>query len=284
MKNLDLGLEKLEERKMLAGDVSLEFDGGDVEIRGDNNTDQAIIIEADGNGFLVSGFETTINGQASVLIGEISGNLEINLKSGNNGLILSASGENSFSVQGDIEIDTGRDKDIIILDILNVGGELDINTRGGDDAISMKSSVVGGDFDLRTGSGDDVFMVFGDNNLFGRSSRDDFDIRTGSGVDGVIVSRSIVNAEANIRSGGGEDRISLFESTFNDEIDVSGGGRNDTYLEDAARPNNFNGDPLDLSSIEIEDNSSFGPEFVFQTNNNDTFDELRDALIAFGIG
>ena len=282
--NLDLGLEKLEQRKMLAGDVSLDIDGGNVELRGENNTDHEIWIEASDMGFIVSGVDTTINGEEFVEIeGEI-GNLEINLRSGNNTLILTKADEADFSLNGDLEVDTRGGSDIVIMDTLNVGGEVDINTRGGDDAVSWKGSVVKGDFDLRTGGGDDVFVVYGSDNEFGTSGQDDFDIRTGGGDDGIIVSRSTVYADANIRSGGGSDRVSLFEGTFNDEIDVRGGGSEDTYLEDAARPNVYNGDALDLRSIEVEDNSSFGAEFVFQTNDNATFDQLRDKLISTGIG
>lgn len=273
---LELGLERLEERKMLAGDISIDIDDGDVTIRGENRVDQDIFLTADENGVTAFSGSSTINGSNShvLFLGDIN-NLKIDMRSGQSEIILRSglgSEGAAIEVSGDLEIDTRSDNDLVYMYEVNVAGEVDINTRGGDDVIVFESVTFVADVDMRAGGGNDVFAAYGFSNNFGSSASDEFDVRMGGGNDGVLMTRVTAEAEVDVRTGGGEDRIASIQNFFRAEATINGNGRSDTFMEEIGV---IFVNEVQLRSIEFEGNSTVQAELLYHEANNDTFSEFR---------
>ena len=98
--NASTGLESLEHRVMLDGDVTASLRNGALTLRGDSDDNQIVITQTKSRTLLIEGLdETTINGEESVDFSKFSGDLI---------LIFSQkgkeSGEDSVSIQGRLKM------------------------------------------------------------------------------------------------------------------------------------------------------------------------------------
>jgi hypothetical protein len=274
----DLTVESLEDRRLLAGNVTVEVDDGDLEVRGENNTAHVIGIEAtDVEGqFTITGIDTDINGSASPLVvNGVTGDFDIDMRSGGSLVILSESGEDELLIRGDLEIETrGNDADIILLDTVHVRGETKIETRGGDDSVNLLGGQYEDDFDLNTGGGNDV--VSSVNSI---SLRAEVDIRMGGGNDYAMLATMTANNDTtDIRLGGGEDTIGIYDSEFL-EAKINGNGRFDvresfgsTYGE------------LQERSIDGDFNDGFSVMLASARAEVSTFNDAIATIAFFGLG
>ena len=81
----DLGVETLENRQMMAGDVSANVTGGgDLVLSGDNSDNQLVVVSTGIAGeYELRGLNnTTINGQQSVTVNGVDDDMRINLRGG----------------------------------------------------------------------------------------------------------------------------------------------------------------------------------------------------------
>ena len=131
------GIEPLEQRRMMAGDVTASLSGADLVVNGDNSGNEVVIRATEQAGqFVVEGLNgTTINGQQSATISGVTDDLRIDLRNGDNVLLLTAEGpdgEQSFlQVADDLQIRTGSAEDVVVFDNVRVGDRADLRTGDG---------------------------------------------------------------------------------------------------------------------------------------------------------
>ena len=163
-RSLMLSLESLEDRYMLAGDVSVDVSGGSLEIEGDDQ-DNIIFVTQINDNFAVIGIDTNIEDadfSTSIfgididakLVSGVDKNVEVALKGG----------DDVFLMNGSIDgVDLG---DIFSSDIslgpAHVARNLDISTAGGRDFVGVLNTYVGRDLNINTGFGlEDVVVIGG---------------------------------------------------------------------------------------------------------------------------
>lgn len=181
MKNSTLRIEKLEDRILLAGNVTAVQNGSQLVINGDADDNFIVVTndggagtievsEADGGTVNGGGPETfagithiVIRGRAGddiVIVDDIDieGNLTIQLNQDDGdgqgaGVFTSNIGGNlAISSDGDADVEVGVFGN-------NVGGAAQIVTRGGDDDIEVEDGNIGGQLVINAGHGDnDVFL------------------------------------------------------------------------------------------------------------------------------
>ena len=188
------------------GNIVAEFNGGDLDVEGENNTEQAFALEGTGAPgsirVLALDPDTTINGLPFVEFNGVNGDVTIDLRSGPKVLIMTEGTSNSLLIGGDLEIkNRGNDAAVMLLDEVEVAGRLDIKTKNGDDALIMNGNFVQSRTRINTGNGNDVIQV---------------------GFDSEFVD------ELEVKSGGGDDVFMLFVADVFGELDVKMGGQNDT--------------------------------------------------------
>ncbi|MCA9246631.1 MAG: hypothetical protein KDA42_05930 [Planctomycetales bacterium] len=186
MKNRHLGMEGLEGRWMMAGDVSAHVTGGDLVVTGGGGNDTVLIVFKS-DGVKVKGRDgTTINGESKQFLTGVRDDLRVDLNGGDNALLVR---NGSLNFLG-IETDGGND----LIGLVNVDADvMNIRTRGGDDAIGIGKANVR--FDLIIDSGDsnngDDGPLFEDDAVGVTGSRigDDLIINTGNGADQIGLGR-----------------------------------------------------------------------------------------------
>lgn len=223
-------IQRLEDRAMLAGDVSAQLIGRDIYVSGDS-ADNSIEIVVDGGDLVIRGLDgTTINGVAG----------DFTLRAGSN------------RVRDDLKIDMGRGDDrVVIADGVIVTGDLRIQGGRGDDSIAVAEALIGDDLKIDGGSGFNTISVqetevlenariYGGNdgnliNISDSTIRDNLWIHGGSGVDDVVFDRSAVGDNLYLYTHGGDDNIAIRDTVLADDVFVHAGSGGDVvYIESTA--------------------------------------------------
>ncbi len=226
-------LETLEEKRLLAGDVTVGVVDGNLLVRGDAESNGVFITAGDAPGaFVVTGLPvgdgpTSINGSflrvevggvfRSVLVGMGAGDDLVNVR--------------DAAFRGDVAVDAGMGNDDV-----NVGGprtsvtegntfirgSLSVDLGEGRDRLRVGGTAIGGGMEVAGGRGDDYVAVT-------RSLiRGVTSITTGVGDDYVLIDGSRA-ARARIATGAGNDQVALVDSAFSG-IGVDAGADNDVVV------------------------------------------------------
>lgn len=162
LRHRPLFVEGLEQRTMLAGNVTASVRGGTLFVTGDND-DNAIVIQQTGpNRFTVVGAtasDTTVNGRAEGTAFVANGvrNFEIDLRGGDDSLGISNS--ETFLLDLEAELLGGpRAAQADIADSLTIRGYAHIRTGDGDDAIGMQLRA-GAFLLVNSGAGSDAAVI-----------------------------------------------------------------------------------------------------------------------------
>jgi hypothetical protein len=153
-----LGLEILEARWLLAGDVSVGVHNGDLVIRGDNDDNAVVVGQRDGT-YFVAGIDTNIRNEdftvdflgTDVEVKELSGvrdDVRATLRGGNDTLALLMS-----RVPGQVHINSGVGADMVVLGGVDAGHHVHINTTYGDDIVAIGGTDVRYDVNVVSGWG-----------------------------------------------------------------------------------------------------------------------------------
>lgn len=164
-----LGIERLEERSLMAGNVTAAVQGGFLVITGDT-ADNGITVDyiqatksyqvigttpTGGTATTINGLDTTVPANAQIFANVTKG-LKINTGSGNDLLVFGAATSSTFVVVGTVEIDTGFGNDTVnigrngnaaggadpIENEVNVGKSMTIKLGGGNDTLTMTNTTV----------------------------------------------------------------------------------------------------------------------------------------------
>lgn len=158
-----LGVENLEGRALLAGDVSVNVVDGNLIIRGDE-ADNSISIAAgaEAGAYVITGLataagDTTINGGPETIFNAsgVTGDIDVRLRDGDDAQTVGA-----INVAEDLKISMGQGDDTVTLETgVSVAGELSIKTDGGDDNITATGVTVGESAHISAGTGDDTVSL-----------------------------------------------------------------------------------------------------------------------------
>ena len=182
-----LGLETLEPRLLMAGDVTAAVVGGDLILRGDARANHVVIDQAglsDGQ-FRIAGADgTTVNGTAGPLVlDNVTGALRAALGRGDDVLELL-----DAVLPSGLLVCTRRGGDAVNIEHVEVAGDVVVRTGGGRDEVRLDSVTVGGQTELSTGGRDDR-IVFergdGPGNGFAFTGR--VFLRAGAGADDIYI-------------------------------------------------------------------------------------------------
>lgn len=243
-------VESLEQRAMLAGNVSVSLSGGNLLVQGDKN-DNIVLIEQVGDGqYAVTGFDaavsglsgfkagpTRINGTANgtVVIAGVTGDVNVQLRQGNDIVGIGNSVDDLASLAEEAGIGfgigegsgNGSEQATLQQQVdgrFFVPRNLIINTAEGNDGVVVNADVEGF-ATINTGAGNDA-VVFGNVS----SSESDvgigggLNILTGPGSDAAAVQFVTLYGQLNVQTGDHVDNVSLTEFDAGSVLVLTGNG------------------------------------------------------------
>lgn len=197
-----LNCESLENRELMAGNVSVNLVANEVRILGDNAANQVSVHQLASGAYRIQGQTgTTINGKAFVDMKSPDFDLRINLGAGNDKLIVGNNIANAAMMVEDLEIDMGAGNDSVV-----VG-----NVRTTDNEFAK----------IRTGDGNDTVSVEK------CTIKTGLKVETGAGNDRLDVWKSTINGKLEANMGAGTDQVFLTDAVFSSSF-LDGGSGTDT--------------------------------------------------------
>lgn len=197
-------IQKLEDRTLLAGNVTVALDGDHVTLEGDD-ADNDIRISRVGDWIVVTGMNgTTVGGLSEYLISGrpiLRDNLTIKLHGGNDSLLV----QSGVGIRNDFKIETGD----------------------GDDFVHLDSVLIGDDLHIYTGTGNDTVLVTH------TTIRDDLGIFSEGGNNTVSVTNTHITDTHVIATGDGDDIVTLLGNTQGHQRPVATSAGNDTTTIEA---------------------------------------------------
>jgi hypothetical protein len=154
--------ESLEQRQMLAGDVSVRIFNGNLNIIGDR-LDNGVALTAGGmpnqvviGGVTAGGAPTGLNGtpNGSVTLPNFDGNLKINMMEGNDLVVI-----NNLTIKGNTKIKTGKGIDVVAATGTTVNGKSKIDLGGRGDNLTVTASVLKGTTKIKGKAGNDTVGI-----------------------------------------------------------------------------------------------------------------------------
>jgi hypothetical protein len=137
-------LELLEDRRLLAGDVTAQIVRGDLVIRGDN-ADNGITITAGSvagtivvSGVSAGGAATNVNGTANgtVTLSGFTDDFKVKMKGGNDTVTI-----NGVTIRDSLKLKLGKGNDTATLASVTVLDDAKIKAKRGDDSVAITNSV-----------------------------------------------------------------------------------------------------------------------------------------------
>lgn len=227
-----LGIESLEQRLPLAGDVTVAFKDGTLTITGDAQGNQVWVAQR-GDKTVVAPSPWEMNGATRLRFGAAVGlsrvefggvqAVVVELRGGNDVLVMGGppsdplnlraltvnlgAGNNSLSMQGmtvnqNATVRAGDGIDSVRLEQVTVGGATSIQTGNGDSLIELNQSWLSGFGEIIGGRNNDRIQVYEVNAL-------SLQVRTGEGNDSVSTPYSAIAIGLDIATGPGDDHVAL---------------------------------------------------------------------------
>ncbi|MFN0017563.1 MAG: tandem-95 repeat protein [Pirellulaceae bacterium] len=202
-----LGLEHLERREVLAGNVTAALQGGNLFINGDNLGNDITVSRNGFNNIIVRGNGTTVNGQASVTLNNFNRSIIADLNGGDDVISFERSVDNLFTIWGGLTVRTAGGNDRVNFTDTAVQGLLFIDTGSGNDQVNATAGVRGrglqanGVASILTGAGNDVVSF--DRSQFVKTTS----ILLETGNDNLFVSNSTSFKTTILNGGLGFDRL-----------------------------------------------------------------------------
>ncbi len=201
-KHRTLKCESLENRQLMAGNVSVNLVANEVRVLGDSAANQVSVVQLPSGAYRIQGQGgTTINGRAFFDAKSPDFDLRINLGAGNDSLVVGNHIANPAMVVEDLEIDMGAGNDNVV-----VG-----NVRTTDNQFAV----------IRLGDGNDVASIQKSTIKTGLR------VEAGAGNDQLEVWKSTINGKLEANMGAGNDKVTLIDAVFSSSF-LDGGSGTDT--------------------------------------------------------
>jgi hypothetical protein len=187
--------ESLENRQLLAGNVTASINNGNLTVKGDN-LDNQIQFSAAGITGLTG---TTVNGSAAAFpLTGLTGRVKLDLKGGNDTV--------TGTITGPLTIKGFESKNIETLEALSATGNVTVNGNvkmEGVKALTMTNVTVNGKTEVEGTDGDDTLTVL-DSTLNGK-----VDMDGGDGDDTLTIEHTLVNGNLDMDGGDGDNTLLL---------------------------------------------------------------------------
>lgn len=241
-KALDLGLETLEARQMLAGDVVVNLNSsGDLTIQGDNQSNIVDVYSERQDEVTITGLDGThviVDGQSydeytfDLPTEEIADDVRIKMRGGDDQVML-----RFLSIGGDLKVNMGAGEDIAVLSFSEVGDDAQLLGGSGryGDKLSVTNSSIGDDLRINSGPGSKTFDMFTPIDEIGVSAdvsdpiAKNVSLRGGSGVTVVAIGATF-DGKLSVNTGSGDDGIVFIAANLTDEVSISTGSGNDALV------------------------------------------------------
>ena len=235
-----LTFQSLENRCLMAGNVTAAVQNHSLVINGDNNGNGITIRQTATGQFTVIGSETTINGKTSPqTFSGITGDFKINLKGGDDVLVIDNATQSVpvLTLPGNLNVDLGSGSDVFYLQNANTMGGASVTGSSGSKVVEFDFSMIGSssfnagknDCNITLNASSIVDMNYARFNrdlavkLSGNSSSiisisggtvgRNLAIQGGNGADSVYVEEMFIQQKLQIQTGGGNDMVSLGEES-----------------------------------------------------------------------
>ncbi len=270
-------VERLEDRRMLAGNVKVVFKPDEILITGDgrDNYVQISTSNAEGGAYLqligledASGVQTTVNGESGpVTLYELNsgpGVLKIKMKGGDDLVEI-----RQAALDGDLEFIGAGGSDSLALFDSSVAGNAVLSGAGGRDFFDFVDTEIQGHLEISAGGGFDFIG-------FANSEFDSGEFIGGGGVDMLYFADMTINADVVADMGGLPDIVFLDDGvTMNGSLDITFGGFWDMLAIEAGAT--VNG-PL---TIDYGPGGKYG-DVVFTTPGNEIINNVADVNVVIG--
>ncbi|MCH2203886.1 MAG: peptidylprolyl isomerase [Fuerstiella sp.] len=194
-----VGSERLEQRTLLAGNVTAAVVSGDLIVQGDDADNVVDLFTSENGNIVLRGLDgTSINGETEFVpddgIPEISGDLQI----------LLADGDDTLTING-----------------IQIADSLQIEDDAGDNTLMIQSCATGANYWIQYGAGDDVITV--SDSTAGRH----FFLNPSGGENVLLTERIQVSGDTLFQGGDQTDSLIFSASNFSDDLLVSSGAGSD---------------------------------------------------------
>jgi VCBS repeat-containing protein len=250
-----LGLERLESRVVLDGNVHAFVSGGNLHIDGDSQNNAITITQsATGSFTITSGISaTTINGQAGpVTLDGVRKNVILNMKDGDD----------------TVEFDGTTDQ-------ITIRGRLIADMASGNDQLMMENVHLRG-MTINMGTGDDTLNFGSDGSSDGVTSSKLANINMGPGTDDARIANSNFR-QLLLNMGSGNDTMTIQGVTVHKRSIVDGGPGTDTLN----RQNNHG--KIKYLNFETVNNTVTSPSPIPPVANNDTASVTRSQSTSINV-
>jgi hypothetical protein len=238
-------MERLEDRRLMAGDVRAEIINGTLFLNeefGHKNGAQAVQVSQLDNGkirvagmFSTTGGRTKINGLDFVDFAHPS-DMTISLLGGKDEILVTRATFDDIRIIAGGGSDPAADNDVVVIDHVRTTGSMSVNTSHGQDEVTVWFSTIG-----NSAGADDLTINSG---VAG--------VTSGTDADRVVIQSSAVFGKTAVNTGGSSDYVGIQRSNFGDSsTDVvlidAGAGADTVELGVATRPGQIAG-PVKLAS------------------------------------
>lgn len=235
-----LCLESLEGRALMAGNVFVRFELGDLIITGDSAANEVTVVQSLQNGvpipgryFIVGQNSTTIFGTTNGFVSNVTGDIRINLGANNDRLTVGNGVNGAFVAPRDLSINMGDGNNTVLVDRVTIRDDASIVTGAGADSVTMRATVGSqpdvdfglNDLNISTGNRNDVVRI---ENTFVRRNLTVDTAGTDAFTDIVDFIVGNVGGDTSISTGAGDDLIRVSGVGFNGDLTANAGAGNDT--------------------------------------------------------
>lgn len=256
-----LGVESLETRAVMDGNLAAALSGGTLTITGDNAANVATLSSTASGDLVLTGAETTINGQTAPVTFSGVKNVVVRLNGGDdvftiaNGTEVVPTAEFNVSpatIKANVSVRGGEGNDSLTV-VADMTGGLNLEGNNGDDSISIQDSYLAQNVTLDGGAGIDNLAVSA--SLLDRSLR----LEGGMGSDTLSLDGTEVGRDVVFSGSGGDDMISMTNDSTARHLQMWGGSGNDTIETSNAGVSTFGlwggsgEDQATLTGVDVSD-------------------------------
>ena len=302
--------ERLETRDLLAGNVNVAVNAGELDITGDAASNAIQVTQLASGQWKVTGIATKINGGNAAFTttnaNPVTGDIDISLGQGNNTLqmlngnapanvnIISGSGNDVLKLSnltcnpsvGTISIDAGDGSNVATLTNITTGFEISITGGANADAIAV-SNVDTLALEISAGNGTNVIAL---NN----ASTRDMHISGGANTDSVALNNVSSFKDLEVDLGDGTNALTLNHFSQSDSFSTTitaGNGRNSITLANVNLERSPDGGHLSIQTGDGPDAISLAnvhlsgcPLSIIAGNGNDVIALASVAVVGGGVG
>jgi hypothetical protein len=259
-----LSFQTLENRQLMAGNVTASVTNHNLVITGDNK-DNAIQVVQTGNGayeILSLDGSTKINGKSSKTFTGITGDVTISMKGGNDnvyiGQDLSGTPTQFTTLPRNLTVNMGDGGNNFHLNGVTVSGKMSLTAGVGSDLADIFYSHIG--YSNVNGGANDCTINLGAGanaiNMDFAVVERDLNLNEGSSsYDGIVLEGGWTGRNLNIQTGSGNDYVNLDRMNVLNNLNISTGGGNDTVIlggYDAAYESYGTPGEVDANSVNVD--------------------------------